>query len=86
MYAKTFKLYPFSKRNLATIANYADKLFELADLAEGNGDYEKYEELFSKACRVMNLTSGGAHGYEDINCVWLTGADLAEAKKILASA
>lgn len=86
MFTKTFKLYPFSKRNIAIISNYADKLIDLAEIAEANGDYEKYEELMNKSAHIGALAIGGLHGFVDTNCVWMTGKDIAEAKKIVAMA
>ena len=40
----------------------------------------------NKSAHIGALAIGGLHGFVDTNCVWMTGKDIAEAKKIVAMA
>ena len=81
MYSKSYKLYPFSKRLIPLVEEYANKLQELSEQAENAGDFEKAEELFNKSCEIGASVYIEMEGQNDKHCIWISGKKLAIAKK-----
>ena len=82
----TTKMYPFSKANFAILRKYADKLNEQSIIAENIGDFESSEKLFAESVRIYGIGTDEFGVRTKDGCVWLTGKEIGEAKKILAMA
>ena len=85
MYTKSHKLYPFSERNRTALNAKMGDLLDMSDKAEAEGHYAEAEELMNRACDIgailheMDVTSNG-------HVAWLNGAQVATAKRMLATA